>query len=64
MNYLIKSADMTMDYVGQCSYVVYVGKSSLKQHTVYLDPGKHDLFMLLAQQTRIAQAVFVARGGR
>jgi ribbon-helix-helix protein len=36
-----------------------VGKSTLKQHTVYLDPDKHDLFMLLAQQTRIAQAVLL-----
>jgi hypothetical protein len=50
---------MIVDYTGQCSYVVCVGKSTLKQHTVYLDPDKHDLFMLLAQRTRIAQAVLL-----
>lgn len=36
-----------------------MGKSTLKQHSVYLDPDKHDLFMLLARQTRIAQAVLL-----
>jgi Ribbon-helix-helix domain len=48
-----------MDCTGQCSYLAYMGKSTLKQHTVYLDPDQHDLFMLLAQQTRIAQAVLL-----
>ena len=36
-----------------------MGKTKRKLHTVYLDPDKHDLFMQLSRETRIAQAVLL-----
>jgi hypothetical protein len=36
-----------------------MGRTKRKMHSVYLDPEKHELFMQLSQQTRIAQAVLL-----
>jgi len=36
-----------------------MGKTKRKLHTVYLDPDKHELFMQLSKETRIAQAVLL-----
>lgn len=36
-----------------------MGKTTRKLHTVYLDVDKHDLFMKLSRETRIAQAVLL-----
>ncbi len=36
-----------------------MGKTKRKLHTVYLDPDKHELFMQLSRETRIAQAVLL-----
>jgi Ribbon-helix-helix domain len=36
-----------------------MGKTKRKLHTVYLDPDKHELFMELSRETRIAQAVLL-----
>jgi hypothetical protein len=36
-----------------------MGKTKRKQHSVYLDPDKHELFTQLSQKTRIAQAVLL-----
>jgi Ribbon-helix-helix domain len=36
-----------------------MGKTKRKQHSVYLDPDRHELFVRLAKQTRIAQAVLL-----
>jgi hypothetical protein len=36
-----------------------MGKTKRKTHTVYLDPDKHELFVQLSKQTRIAQAVLL-----
>ncbi len=36
-----------------------MGKTKRKLHSVYLDPDKHELFMQLSRETRIAQAVLL-----
>jgi hypothetical protein len=36
-----------------------MGKTKRKLHTVYLDPDKHEVFMALSRETRIAQAVLL-----
>jgi hypothetical protein len=36
-----------------------MGKTQRKQHAVYLDLDRHELFMRLAKGTRIAQAVLL-----
>ena len=36
-----------------------MGRTKRKMHSVYLDPGKHELFMQLSRTTRIAQAVLL-----
>lgn len=36
-----------------------MGKTRRKTRTVYLDPDKHELFVQLSKQTRIAQAVLL-----
>ena len=36
-----------------------MGKTKRKQHSVYLDPDKHELFVQLSQKSRIAQAVLL-----
>jgi len=36
-----------------------MGKTRRKTHTVYLDPDRHELFVQLSKQTRIAQAVLL-----
>ena len=36
-----------------------MGRTKRKMHSVYLNPEKHELFMQLSQQTRIAQAVLL-----
>ena len=36
-----------------------MGRTKRKTHSVYLDPPKHELFMQLSQETRIAQAVLL-----
>ena len=36
-----------------------MGKTKRKTHSVYLDVDRHNLFIQLAKQTRIAQAVLL-----
>jgi len=36
-----------------------MGKTKRKQHAVYLDLDRHELFMRLSKETRIAQAVLL-----
>jgi Ribbon-helix-helix domain len=36
-----------------------MGKTTRKIHSVYLDPDRHELFVRLSAQTRIAQAVLL-----
>ena len=36
-----------------------MGKTKRKTHSVYLDIDRHDLFVQLAKQTRIPQAVLL-----
>ena len=36
-----------------------MGKTKRKTHSVYLDPGRHELFVQLAKQTRIPRAVLL-----
>jgi len=36
-----------------------MGKTKRKLHSVYLDPDRHELFMRLSKETRIAQAVLL-----
>ena len=36
-----------------------MGRTKRKQHSVYLDPDKDELFMQLSQKSRIAQAVLL-----
>ena len=36
-----------------------MGKTKRKTHSVYLDIDRHELFIQLANQTRIAQAVLL-----
>ena len=36
-----------------------MGKTKRKLHSVYLDPDRHELFMQLSRESRIAQAVLL-----
>ncbi len=36
-----------------------MGKTKRKLHSIYLDPDKHELFMQLSRESRIAQAVLL-----
>jgi hypothetical protein len=36
-----------------------MGKTKRKLHSVYLDPDKHEQFMQLSRESRIAQAVLL-----
>jgi hypothetical protein len=50
---------IALDHISYFSYSMNMGKTKRKLHTVYLDPDKHELFMQLSQETRIAQAVLL-----